>query len=124
MLNDTRILVVGDDARLARMCTSVLGGVFGASVITATASEAAAVAAAFAPHAILCDVGRPDGSVDDLRERVGGLLEPPLPPLFVMSGEDHADRYRQPEVAGFFLKPTRMSTIASAIAAALYHEAG
>jgi DNA-binding response OmpR family regulator len=116
MLSDTRILLVEDDPYVALICTDVLSA-FGASVaVTSTVAEAAAVAAAFTPDAIVCDVGLPDGSVDDLRDLVSDVLEAPSAPFFVMSGTDHSDRYREPEVAGFFLKPVRVSSIATAIA--------
>jgi DNA-binding response OmpR family regulator len=111
MLEHARILIVEDDLSVAALCRDTLADLGARVTVATTVREAVEVASDGELDAILCDVGLPDGSVDDLRVRLCSSTADAHIRLFVMSGYDLRGRYPSDLVAGYLQKPFRIDDL-------------
>ena len=109
-----RILVVDDNADAAD-AVAVLLGIEGHDVHTAHSGHAAlAEARAWAPDAMVLDIGLPDMDGYELARRVRALGMTPPPLLIALSGYGLAGDVRRSRDAGFshhLLKPVEPDTL-------------
>lgn len=119
MLENTRILVVEDDPSVAMVCKEALDELGAIATVATSVDDALVVAHEFPLDAIIADVALPDGSVDDLRERLLETRNAARTPLIVMSGYDLRAKYSGDGIWGYLQKPFHLDELERAVAAVI-----
>ncbi|WP_411886579.1 response regulator [Polaromonas sp. YR568] len=100
------VLVIEDDSAFAQILYDLAHELNYSCLVAHSAEDGFALASQFVPHAILLDMGLPDGSGLMVLQRLKESAQTRHIPVHVVSGQDRSEAALQMGAIGYAIKPT------------------
>jgi CheY-like chemotaxis protein/signal transduction histidine kinase/CHASE3 domain sensor protein len=100
------VLVIEDESAFAQILYDLAHELNYSCLVAHTAEDGFALASQFVPHAILLDMGLPDGSGLMVLQRLKESAQTRHIPVHVVSGQDRSEAALQMGAIGYAVKPT------------------